>query len=83
MRYLDVLDKLIASAIQSNTRKITQIFTATIIAFTIISIIEMMNIGETQDIANPGVILIIIATELLCYLAIWIYIKKLLSRRRS
>lgn len=80
MKFLHELDTLIANKIKSNARKSIQFFIITIIAFTIISIAEMMSIGETPDITNPGVILLIVVTELLCYLAIWTYIKKLLSR---
>ena len=81
MRYLQDLDKLIAKAIQSNAQRTVPLFIALIIIFTVISVIEMINIGETPDFSNPGVVLIIIATELFCYLAIWTYIKKILSRR--
>ncbi len=80
MKFLHELDNLIANKVKSNARKAIQFFIFTIISFTIISIAEMMSIGETPDITNPGVILLIVVTELLCYLAIWTYIKKLLSR---
>ncbi|OFA04553.1 hypothetical protein [Duganella sp. HH101] len=81
MRYLRDLDNLIVKAIKSDVSKIPSFFIGLIVTFTAGSVFMMMNIGETPDIANQGVIALMIATELLCYVAIWIYVKKIPSRR--
>lgn len=81
MSYLRDLDDLIAKAIKAGVRKITPFSIGLIITFAVLSIALMMNFGDTPDITNTGVIVIMAATELLCFLAIWIYIKKLPSRR--
>ncbi|MQA21014.1 hypothetical protein [Rugamonas rivuli] len=80
MRYLRDLDNLIVKAIKSDVSKIPSFFSGFIVTFTAASVFIMMNLGETPDISNPGVIVLMVVTELLCYLAIWIYIKKLPSR---
>lgn len=80
MRYLRDLDNLIVKAIKSDVSKIPSFFIGLIVTFTAVSVFIMTNIGETPDIANPGVIALMVSTKLLCYLAIWIYVKKIPSR---
>ncbi|WP_373988630.1 hypothetical protein [Duganella sp. BuS-21] len=80
MRYLDNLEKHIAQRLKSNVKMRLYFFLIMTVGSTLGSMGVIGSMIEVPDIGSPATIFILMCAALLCYLAIWLYIKKLASR---